>query len=296
LQCLTDQARSHCTTAPIGEFGHVLVSPDSRYVYAADGGRSALFVYRATAHGLALTECLSATPLKGRSCAVAPLLMEGGVEGLAESRDGSEIYAGGGVGDSASRVVEFGRAASGQLIAGSGPGDCVTDHSSPPAGCSEVALAGGPLSMSASGDTLYTVGGAPEYAVAALTRGPGTGALGEAPFPSGCLEFSESAVSGCALAPRWRVDTPTTVAFSSDGLLVTATEQHDNAVGVVEVARPPAGGSLVASDLRGCAAGACRRLRGTAPEQDVAVPMAVSPDGRSVYMGSGAGIAQIRVP
>ena len=123
LQCLTDQAHSHCTFAPIGSFGELAVSPDSRYVYAADGHRAAMDVYRVTAHGLVLAQCLAATPAPGRSCTIDPLLMEGGVEGLAVPRDGSELYAAGGIGDDASRIVEFGRdPASGLLNAGSGRG------------------------------------------------------------------------------------------------------------------------------------------------------------------------------
>lgn len=295
MQCLTDQAHSHCTSAPIGSFGELAVSPDSRYVYAADGHRAAMEVYRVTARGLVLAQCLAATPLSGRSCTIDPQLMEAGVEGLAVSRDGSELYAAGGIGDDASRVVEFAReTASGLLTAGSGPGDCVTDSFSPLAGCTKVALAGAQLSLSASGDTLYAASGS-ELAVAALTRDPLTGALSEAASPSGCVEFAGLPDRGCTgVAPRWSGEAPHTAPSPSGGLLVSAVEHHDEGETVVEVGRPSTGGALLVNDVRRCAAGVCQRLRGANSDQVGAI--AVSSDGRSVYVAGVRGIAQIRLP
>jgi hypothetical protein len=296
VQCLTDQKHSRCRSAPIGSSGELLVSPDSRYVYAADEHRAAMEVYRVTAHGLVLAQCLSATPLPGTNCTTDPLLMEGGVEGLAMSRDGSKLYAGGGIGEDASRVVEFARdAASGLLIPGSETGDCVTDSFSPPAGCSRVALAGDQLTLSKSGDTLYAMRGT-ELAVAALTRDPGTGALGEAASPAGCVEFGEVAMRGCTgIAPRWSGEDPHAAAAPSDGgLLLSAVEHHDEGETVVEVTGSPGGAALVVNDVRRCVAGRCRRLRGANSNQVGA--LAVSADGRSVYVAGVHGIAQIRLP
>jgi DNA-binding beta-propeller fold protein YncE len=294
LQCLTDQAHSRCAYAAIGSAGDLLVSPDSRDVYAADERRAVIDVYRVGAHGLAFAQCLASTPQPGKNCTIAPLLMEGGVEGLAVSRDGSELYAAGLIGEGAGRIVEFSRdAASGLLSAGSATGDCVSDALSPPLGCAKVALTGRQLSLSASGDTLYAASG-PELAVAALSRDASTGALSEAPPPSGCVEFTSFPERGCSSAPRWSSDFPHTVSSRANGLLVSALEEHDDAGTVVEVTRSPAGGAPAVSDLRGCAAGACRRLRGTNGE--LAGALAASPDGRSVYVADKRGIAQIRVP
>jgi DNA-binding beta-propeller fold protein YncE len=296
VQCLTDQKHSRCRFAPIGSSGELLVSPDSRYVYAADEHRAAMDVYRVTAHGLVLAQCLSATPLPGRSCTMDPLLMEGGVEGLAISRDGSELYAGGGIGEDASRVVEFARnAASGVLTPGSGTGDCVTDAFSPAAGCSKVALAGAQLVLSKSGGTLYAMRGT-ELAVAALTRDPGTGALSEAASPAGCVEFGEVAMRGCTrIATRWSGEFPHAVASPSDGgLLLSAVERHSEAETVVNVTDSPGGAALAVNDVRKCVVGGCRRLRG--PNSNQVGALAVSEDGRSVYVAGGHGIAQIRLP
>jgi hypothetical protein len=70
--------------------------------------------------------------------------------------------------------------------------------------------------------------------------------------------------------------------------------EHHGAGTVVEVTRSAADGALAVSDLRGCAAGACHRLRGTNGE--LAGALAASPDGRSVYVADRGGIAQIRIP
>jgi hypothetical protein len=294
LQCLTNQAHSRCAYAAIGAAGYLLVSPDSRDVYAADGHRAVVDVYRAGAHRLTFAQCLASTPQPGRNCTMTPLLMEAGVDGLAVSRDGSELYAAGLVGEDAGRIVEFSRdPASGLLSAGSGPGDCVSDALSPPLGCAKVALTGTQLSLSASGDTLYAASG-PELAVAALSRDASTGALSEAPAPSGCVEFTSFPMRACSSAPRWSGDLPHTVSSRSNGLLVSAVEQRDGAGTVVEVSHSSANGALAASDLRACAAGACHRLRGTNGE--LAGALAASPDGRSVYVADGNGIAQIRIP
>jgi hypothetical protein len=296
VQCLTDQKHSRCSSAPIGSSGELLVSPDSRYVYAADEHSAAMEVYRVTAHGLVLAQCLSATPLPTRTCTIDPLLMVGGVEGLAMPRGGSQLYAGGLIGEDATRVIEFARdAASGLLTAASGPGTCVTDSFSPPAGCSRVALAGAQLTLSGSGDTLYAMRGT-ELAVAALTRDQSTGTLSEAASPAGCVEFGEVAMRGCTgIAPRWSGEDPHAVASpSAGGLLVSAVEHHDEAETVVQVTGSPAGGALMVNDVRRCVTGRCRRLRG--PSSNQVGALAISADGRSVYVAGVHGIAQIRLP
>jgi len=293
LQCLTSQVRSHCASAPIPPVGDLLVSSDSRYVYLADGRRAAIDVYRVGANGLAFAQCAAATTVPGHSCTMAQLLPQAGVEGLAETRDGFELYAAGLIGEDADRIVELGRdPGSGLLTAGSAPGDCVSDERSPPSGCTRVGLTGTQLSLSASGDALYAAS-EPELAVADLSRDPDTGALSEAAPPAGCLELTDLLQLGCSVAPRWSGDHAHTVPSRSGGLLVSAVEQRDGDETVVEVTRSPTGGPLAVNDIRGCRAGRCRPLRGAAGETVGA--LAISPDGRSVYVAGGDGIAQIRI-
>ncbi len=297
LQCLTDRVHSRCAFAPIPSEGHLLVASDSRSVYVGDAFRGAIDVYRVDARGLVLQQCLVGSPHPG--CTVAPLLPVGGVHGLAETPDGSELYAGGSMGQGAERIVGLGRdQASGALSPRSGQGDCVSDEPDPPAGCAPVTLTGSALSLSPSGDTLYaaSVEGyeGSNLAVAALSRDPGSGALSEPAGAAGCVVFAAASSRGCGTAPRWTADYPYTLPAASGGLLASAVERRDHVGTVVQVSRSATGGALVVNDLRECDAGACHRLRGAYGE--LIGPIASSPDGRSVYLAQGDGIAQLRLP
>jgi hypothetical protein len=301
LQCLTDQLHSRCAFAPIPSQGHLLAGSDSRSVYMGDIFPSAIYVYRVFARGLVLQQCFAATPL--RNCTVDPLLPTAGVHGLAETPDGSELYAAGAMGTGAERVVGLGRdQASGLLTARSGQGDCASDEPSPPAGCTAVTLTGSVLSLSPSGDTLWAASDegyeGQSLAVAALTRDPSTGALSEPPGAAGCVVFAAAASRGCGTAPAWEVLDPYyTLASASGGLLASATEHHEehhyHVATVLQVSRSLTGRALVVNDLRECAAGACHQLRGAAGE--LIGPLASSPDGRSVYVAQGDGMAQLRI-
>jgi hypothetical protein len=302
VQCLTDLLRSRCMFAPIPSQGHLLAGSDSRSVYVGAAFPSAIYVYRVFARGLVLQQCLAAAPL--RNCTVDALLPAAGVHGLAETPDGSELYAAGAMGTGAERVVGLSRdQASGLLTARSGQGDCASDEPSPPAGCTAVTLTGSVLSLSSSGDTLWAASDEGDegqnLAVAALTRDPSTGALSEPPGAAGCVVFAAAASRGCGTAPAWEVLTPYyTLAAASGGLLASAVEQHHeehhyHVATVVQVSRAPSAGGLVVKDLRECAPGNCHQLRGAAGE--LIGPPARSPDGRSVYLAQGDGMAQLRI-
>jgi hypothetical protein len=297
LQCLTDQRRSRCAFAPIPLEGHLLAAPDSRALYVGDTLHSVLDVYRVGAGGLVLGQCLADSPRAG--CAVAPLLPAYGVQGLAATPDGSELYAAGRVAQGAERIVALAREpASDLLTPRSGQGSCATDEAEPPAGCTTVTLTGSALSLSPSGDTLYAasedgIEGA-NLAVAVLIRNPATGELGEPAGAAGCVVFAATASRGCGTAPRWIIDFPYAVPTTSGALLMSAVEHRHHVGTVIQVSRPPAGGALVVNDLRECAPGSCRHLRGAYGE--LIGPIASSPDGRSVYLSQGDGIAQLRIP
>jgi hypothetical protein len=300
LQCLTNQVHSHCTVAPIPFFGPLLVASDSRSLYMGDGYRGGVYVYQVHARGLVLQQCLVGAPRPG--CTIVPLLAPYEVGGLTETPDGSELYASGAAGESAERIVGLGRdGASGLLAARSGPGNCVSDEFHPPPGCTAVALTGSALSLSASGDTLYAATvhseAASDLAVAVLTRDPASGALSEPAGAAGCVVFTNYPYLGCGTAPRWVTgiaENPYTMPAASGGLFASVVEDRDGAGTVVRVSRSPSGGPLVVNDLRECAPGACHRLRGAAGGS--IGPIASSPDGRSLYVADGDGIAQLRIP
>jgi hypothetical protein len=295
LQCLTDRVHSRCAFAPIPSEGHLLVASDSRSVYVSDAFRGAIDVYHVDARGLVLQQCLVGSPRPG--CTVAPLLPLG-VHGLAETPDGSELYAGGPMGQGAERIIGLGRdQASGVLAPRSGQGDCVSDEPGPPAGCTAVTLTGSALSLSVSGDTLYAASiddyAGPGLAVAALRRDPGSGALSEPAGAAGCVVFAAAASRGCGAAPRWTADFPYTLPAASGGLLASAVEHQHHVGTVVQVSGSPTGGGLVVNDLRECRPGTCHRLRGAYGE--LIGPIASSRDGHSVYVAQGDGIAQLRI-
>src|SRR5262249_39576072 len=129
LQCLTNEVHSRCASAPLATQSQLLVASDSRSVYVGDSVSGAIDVYRVDAGGLVLAPWLAAAPHQGQTCTIASLLAPGGVAGLAETRDGSELYAGGPVGNGAERILELRRdQASGLLTAMSGNGHCVSDE------------------------------------------------------------------------------------------------------------------------------------------------------------------------
>ena len=152
--------------------------------------------------------------------------------------------------------------------------------------------------MSPSGDTLYAAadvahGGPGTFAVAALARDGASGALSEPLGPSGCVVFPGAAAPGCGALPSWAGGSELPTLSPRPGVLLAALhEASGSADTVVQIARSSTTGALVASDVSGCEPAPCSALRGTAAEGGSIVS---SPDGRSLYLADGAGIAQLRV-
>jgi hypothetical protein len=308
LQCLTNLRPSRCTlTKPeLQEPDALIVSPDSRYVYVASQTEfpsphtPLLDVYRAGPRGLGPQQCIAQEAVPALGCIAVPLLGDASVSGLAEAPDGSVVYAA-----AAGRVVALARdPTSGRLTPLSGPGDCVSDEHTPPAGCSAVALIGTDLVMGASADTLYTatqeMG---TFAVAALTREGPAGGLGEPSGPAGCAAFMGlGGIPGCGPLPNWvgslalglptLSPRPDVLLAGFDGGPDFGDERGRSTDSVVQITRSPLTSALEATDLRSCEPPtACPPLRGT--EANLA-SIASSPDGRSIYLADGSGIAQLR--
>lgn len=305
LQCLTNVAPSSCTSTRLQEPNTLIVSPDSRFVYvgslteSAAGATPLLSVYRAGRHGLIAQQCLAAEVLRDLGCTVSQALGDVSVDGLAETPGGSVVYASATSTGFDERIVAFARdPTTGRLAPLSAPGDCVSDEPAPLLPCTAVALTGTDLAMSPSGSTLYAatdeVHGEPgTFAVAALTPDSASGALSELPGPAGCVAFARAAAPGCGTLPNWAggLELPT-LSAPADDLLAGFDESGGLADTVVQITPAAITGALVASDLRGCEPAACYPLRGT--EQESA-SIASSPDGRSVYVADGMGIAQLRI-
>ena len=174
-----------------------------------------------------------------------------------------------------------------------GPSGCLVDRSRSAAGCTRVRALGGPapfigsnaVALSPDGTSVYVAASASD-AIAIFQRDAATGALTQAPGTAGCIAVAGAA--GCAQAQG--LDGPSSVAVSADGRNVYATAFAGDAVAVFR--RDPATGALSqASDGSGCVAVAA--TSGCTAGRALGGPdvVAISPDGRNVYIGSFTGNA-----
>jgi 6-phosphogluconolactonase (cycloisomerase 2 family) len=230
--------------------------------------------------GLTYAGCLTAgtspaagcTDLSGSTNALA------GPVGAVVSPDGRHLYTGA-VGDA---VAHFTRDTTSGAIAF---GDCVTSGPSPALGCTDLSAQTSAIeylqdiAMSPDGTSIYVVGYYAD-AITHLVRNPTTGALSF----GGCV--AGRAVTGCTnvAGATNALDELRGVAVSPDGASVYVTAGARDAV--LRFDRNATSGALtyaacVTSD------GAATGCSTTAPGVlDIPSPVTVSPDGRSVYVGT----------
>nr|WP_221383003.1 beta-propeller fold lactonase family protein [Actinoplanes polyasparticus] len=191
---------------------------------------------------------------------------------LAVSPDGRHVY--GSARDSGAVVVLARDPTSGLLTQPDGPAGCVADSAALPSGCATtpglVSPAG--LGMAPDGTSLYVAANGSD-AVVTFSRDPTSGSL----VPVGCVADARAAVTGCLSAPG--LADPNGVAVTPDGgHLYVASLQ-----GTISVFARSANGALAptqcladpASVPPGCVA---------APGLNGAAAVAVTPDGRQVYV------------
>jgi DNA-binding beta-propeller fold protein YncE len=256
----------------------VAVSPDGENVYVAAMGSSAVEVMARNPRTGALTQagCVAARPIPG--CATGRAL--GGVDVVAVSPDGESVYAGS---FRSGAVVTFARDPRNGSLTQTG---CV---SGAVAGCAPGTALGGVegLAVSADGENVYAAA-AISGAVAVLDRGA-DGTLTQPPPPRGCL--AESTANGCA--PARVTGGADAVAVSPDGKNVYVAAGLED--GMAIFSRDPATGALrQLPGTTGCmvnaAAIGCSLGRSFADPEGVAV----SPDGRNVYVGAfGSGAVDV---
>ena len=256
----------------------VAVSPDDRHVYVASYGSDAVALFaRDTRTG-------SLEQLNGRRgcighrgvgpCSTGRAL--GGAAAVAVSPDGRNVYVAA-AGSRALTVFTRNRR-TGTLRQLAGGGGCLSLRPAPE--CTVVRAMNEPTAVTVSpdGSRVYVANRRFPSAVSIFERGAG-GALTQPEGPAGCISLG--GVGDCAVAVA--MSGPEDVAVSRDGRSVLVAASRSDAVvalqaGPAGLSQPPGTtGCIARGGAGGCAPG--RLMRGP-------VELAVSPDGRAVYVAS----------
>jgi DNA-binding beta-propeller fold protein YncE len=274
----------------------VAVSPDGKSVYVASGGGSGngavARLNRNTTTG-ALTQpagtagCVSETG--AGPCADGHALKA--TYGVAVSADGKNVYVASNVDspvNAVGAVVRFNRSTTtGAITQPPGTAGCVSETGAGTCADGHALKGVSGVAVSADGKSVYVAAGN-SSAVARLNRNPTTGALTQPAGTAGCI--SETGAGPCA---DGHAISPSGVAVSGDGKSVYAS--GSNAVARLNrnttsgaIAQPAGTAGCVSEDGTGgtCADG--HALFGT-------YSVAVSSDGKSVYVASGGSDAVARL-
>jgi DNA-binding beta-propeller fold protein YncE len=264
--------------------GGVAASPDGKSMYVTSSTSDGVAVFTRDPATGALTQkagpagCVSQDGTGGLCQNGAAL---DGAVAVAASRDGKSVYVAAAL---SSAVAVFDRnPATGVLTQKAGTAGCVSETGSGGACQDGTALDGAnSVSLSPDGNHVY-VASQTSHAVAVFDRDPVTGALTQKAGTAGCV--SEDGTGG-ACQDGTALDIAFSVAASPDGKSVYVASLASDAVAVFD--RDPSTGMLSQkAGTAGCVSeggsgGACQD--GTA--LDVAVGVAASPDGKSVYVAS----------
>jgi DNA-binding beta-propeller fold protein YncE len=261
----------------------VAVSPDGRSVYVASSVSDAVVVFDRYASGVLgqkvdVAGCVSETGTGGVCADGVALDSPAWVE---VSPDGRNVYV---ASYTSLAVAVFDRNAStGALTQKAGTAGCVSETGTGGACANGVALNGAvSVAVSPDGRNVYVTSDT-SSAVAVFDRNASTGALMQMAGVTGCV--SETGTGG-SCANGVALLSPEAVAVSPDGKTVYVASGGSDAVAVFD--RDASTGALTQkAGVAGCVsetgtAGAC--ADGVALDGPYSV--AVSPDGRSVYVGS----------
>ena len=308
-------AADDCATGSgLGYAWGVAVSPDGRNVYVASYEGNVAVFDRDPATG-ALTQ-LSGTAgcINDPSYAVEPGCAPGhalvGADAIAVSPDGKTVYVA--AGNSNSVAILKRDPTTGALTQDPGTAGCISQDGA--GGCTAVTAMFYPqdVIVSPNGDNVYvsTQGGSDSTStypstVAVFDRDPSTGALTQPAGTAGCVTETDQKDSQCTSANG--IEGAAGIAISPNGKYLYVPASYAGTIGVLDVApdgslSQPAGpagcisefGEVVDQSGTTSPPGTCR----VGHALDAPLDLAVSPDGRQVYVSGiadGGGVVTLDV-
>ncbi len=279
--CISETGAGGCADGhALGRVWSVVVSPDGKSVYVASGGGVARFNRNPTTGAISqpagAAGCISEDGTG--PCADGHALA--GAHSVTVSPDGKSVYVSSFTGP-VNAVARLNRSTTtGAISQPAGAAGCVSETGAGPCGDGHGLGVPTGLAVSPDGKSVYVASRGSD-AVARFNRNSTTGAISQPAGAAGCV--SDEGAGPCANGHG--LEQPSSVAVSPDGKTVYAAALVNDAV--VRFQRNTTTGAIVQpGDLPGCVsesgAGNCFNGHGL----DGASSVAVSPDGKSVYVAS----------
>lgn len=273
----------------------VAVAPDGRSVYVASFDSDAIAHLRRdpSTGALSFAGCVTAgdTPASGCTDASARTNALDSLRALAVSPDGTSVYA---ISRHRDAIAHLTRNPTTGQLAFAG---CVTAGDTPAFGCTDSSARTNALdsprglAVSPDGTSVYTTS-RDKDALVHFTRGGG-GALGLA----SCVTAGDSPATGCtdSSAGTNALDAPHAVVVAPDGASVYTASSDKGAV--AHFGRDAGSGTVAFADCTTTnpATTGCTNLSASSNALNALEALAVSPDGASVYAGSGGRDALTRL-